>query len=223
VDGGWLKVEEIDGMVPPPGPSDGARLSVLDGGAGTDARGPRFVSAGKAVASMRWLVKEWRRAGGADGEAMPVAAVGEQVRELLFEGRRIIYAGEERWPGAEAEELILAGDGLVVDLLEMEAMLGALVGTEKEAGEARRRAGMVRGYLAGKTLRSIGERYGVSWQRVQQVVARYAVRRMPLRRRACSVCGQWLYAGYTCHGHVEARSGLVLPEGGALAADLLPS
>jgi hypothetical protein len=92
----------------------------------------------------------------------------------------------------------------------------ALVGTEKETAEARRRAGMVRGYLAGEMLRSIGERYGVSWQRVHQVVARYAVRRMPLRRRACSVCGEWLYAGYICHGHVEAQSGLVLLEGGAL-------
>lgn len=56
----------------------------------------------------------------------PVAAVrelGEQVRDLLYEGRRIIRAGEERSPGADAEELILAGDALVVDLLEMDAML----------------------------------------------------------------------------------------------------
>jgi hypothetical protein len=38
--------------------------------------------------------------------------------------------------------LILAGDALVVDLLEMEAMLRALVGTEKEAAEARRPSNM---------------------------------------------------------------------------------
>ncbi|MGP8161376.1 MAG: hypothetical protein ACLQGJ_09195 [Candidatus Dormibacteria bacterium] len=148
-----------------------------------------------------------------------VRELGEQVRDLLYEGRRIIYAGEERWPGADAEELILAGDALVVDLLEMESMLRAVEGREKEAANARRRAGMVRGYVAGETLRSMGERYGVSWQRVQQVVARYAVRRLPLRRRACSVCGQWLYAGYICRCHSAdlARSGLVLLKDAALS------
>ena len=218
VEGGRLRVDGREGMAPPTGPSDAAHLSVLDGGAGTGAPGLRCVSAGEALASMRWLVEEWQLDGGTDREAMPVTAVrelGEQVRDLLYEGRRIIYAGEERWPGADAEELILAGDALVVDLLEMEAMLRALVGTEKEAAEARRRAGMVRGYLAGEMLRSIGERYGVSWQRVQQVVARYAVRRMPLRRRACSVCGAWLFAGYICQSHSAdlARSGLVLLRG----------
>ena len=164
---------------------------------------------------MRWLVEEWQRDGGTDHEVMPVAAVREleeQVRDLLYEGRRIIYAGEERWPGADAEELILAGDALVIDLLEMEAMLRIVEGREKDAADARRRAGMVRGYVAGETLRSLGQRYGVSWQRVQQVVARYAVRRIPLRRRPCSVCGQSLYAGYICQSHSAelARSGLVL-------------
>ncbi len=123
---------------------------------------------------MRWLVEEWQRDSGTTREAMSVAAVREleeQVRDLLYEGRRIIYAGEERWPGADAEELIQAGDALVVDLLEMEAMLRVVEGREKDAADARRRAGMVRGYVAGETLRSLGERYGVSWQRVQQVVA----------------------------------------------------
>ncbi len=126
-DGGGLKVAGTDGMVPPPGPSAGAQLSVLDGGTGTGARDPRCVSAEEALASMRWLVEEWQRDSGTTREAMSVAAVREleeQVRDLLYEGRRIIYAGEERWPGADAEELIQAGDALVVDLLEMEARTG---------------------------------------------------------------------------------------------------
>jgi hypothetical protein len=175
------------------------------------------VSSGEALASVRRLVEEWQRDGGTDRGAVPAAAVRElreQVRNLLHEGRRLIHAGEERWPGAAAEELILAGDSLVLDLLEVEVMLRSVEGREKDAADARRRAGMVRGYVAGETLRSMGERYGVSWQRVHQVVARYAVRRLPLRRRACSVCGQGLYAGYVCQSHVEAGSGLVLLRGG---------
>jgi hypothetical protein len=106
VDGGWLKVDGTDGMVPRPGPSDGAQLSVLDGGAGTGARGPWCVSSGEALASMRWLVEEWQRDGGTVREAMSVATVrelGEKIRDLLDEGRRVIHAGEERWPGADAE------------------------------------------------------------------------------------------------------------------------
>jgi hypothetical protein len=110
MDGGWLKADGMEGAEPPPAPSDDAELSVLEGGAEMGVRGPRCASSLEALASMRWLVAECQRNGGTDREARSVAAVrelGEQVRDLLHEGRRIIHAGEERWPGADAEELIL--------------------------------------------------------------------------------------------------------------------
>ena len=99
-------------------------------------------------------------------------------------------------------------------------------GTEKVAAEARRRADMVRAYVSGEILRSLADRYGISTQRVHQIVSRYGVRQVPLRRRSCSVCGQWLYAGFICQSHVadllDDWSGLVVLQGGATPAEPPP-
>lgn len=175
-----------DRMALRPEGSDGEEPWRSESASPRDGADARWLAAAEALASARSAVEDVRLSGTTDEPAIPAAAVQELeagLRELLREARRIIHTGVESLPGADGEALVLAGDALVADVLGVRATLEGLIGRGKEATEARRREGMVRGYVSGEMLRSTGERYGVSPQRVHQIVSRYGVRRVPKQRQ----------------------------------------
>jgi len=113
----------------------------------------------------------------------------------------LIGEGLAVWPAPPAALVIEEGNAVLLDLLKVQAALETSVGLAS-AVAARRRAAMVGDYLAGVAVRTIGDRFGVTGQRVQQIVAVAGAQRLPPRRCHCAVCGSPVYGRRLCFEHL---------------------
>ena len=92
-------------------------------------------------------------------------------------------------------------DTTIVQALEIRAVLLAGFGVAPEAARSARNALMVREYLRGDPVQTIGERHGVSHQRVRYLMLAFGACRVPEPPRRCSLCPERVEAFGLCRFH----------------------
>jgi hypothetical protein len=126
-----------------------------------------------------------------------VTALLRRTRALGQAARRLAR-GEA--PGLP-EGLVGSLGTVIIELLEIRAVLLARSGLAPKAARSAGQALMVREYLGGDPLRKVGARHGVSYQRVQQLMLARGACRAPEAPRRCSVCGAPAQTRGLCGSH----------------------
>jgi hypothetical protein len=99
------------------------------------------------------------------------------------------------------DALVTSLDTTIIQVLEIRAVLLAGSGRAPEAARSARNALMVREYARGDPLQKIGERHGVSHQRVRHLMLICGACRVPVPPRRCSVCPEPVEAHGLCRFH----------------------
>ena len=133
----------------------------------------------------------------------PVSAEA-RIRALLMRTRSLGQAAR-RLAASEAhglpDGLVASLDTTIIHVLEIRAVLLARSGLAPEAARSARNALMVREYLGGDAVQKIGERHGVSHQRVRYLIFAFGACRVPEPPRRCSVCPGPVEALGLCRFH----------------------
>src|ERR1019366_787926 len=144
---------------------------------------------------------QWRRP-----DQDPVEGLSAEARiTTLLRRTRSFGQAARKLPAGEAHGL---ADGLVgslnttiIQALEIRAVLLAASGRAPEAALAARNPSMVSEFFRGKPLQKIGERHGVSHQRVRHLMLACGACRGPEPPRRCSVCPGPVEAHDLCRFH----------------------
>ena len=133
----------------------------------------------------------------------PVSAEA-RIRALLKRTRSLGQAAS-RLPPDQAQGLpdglVVSLDTTIIQVLELRAVLLAGSDRAPEAARSARNALMVREYLRGDAVQKIGERHGVSHQRVRHLMLACGACRGPEPPRRCSVCPGPVEAHGLCRFH----------------------
>ena len=133
----------------------------------------------------------------------PVSAEA-RIRALLKRTRSLGQAAR-RLPPDQAQGLpdglVASLDTTIIQVLEIRAVLLAWADRAPEAARSARNALMVREYLRGDPVQKIGERHGLSHQRVRHLMLAFGACRVPVLPRRCSVCPGSVEAFGLCRFH----------------------
>ena len=133
----------------------------------------------------------------------PVSAEA-RIRALLRRTRSLGQAARRLPPDQAqglADGLVASLDTTIIQVLELRAVLLAGSGRAPEAARSARNALMVREYLRGDPVQKIGERHGVSHQRVRYLMLAFGACRVPEPPRRCSLCPERVEAFGLCRFH----------------------
>ena len=127
-----------------------------------------------------------------------------RIRALLVRTRSLGQAARQ----LSTDDADGLADGLVgplnttiVQVLEIRAVILAGSGWASDAALTARNALMVREYSRGDALQEIGERHGVSHQRVRHLMLAFGACRVPEPPRSCSLCSRPVEAFGLCQFH----------------------
>jgi len=127
-----------------------------------------------------------------------------RMRALLARTRSLGQAAR-RLPADNAhgrpDDLVKSLDTTIIQALETQAVLLAGSDRAPEAARSARNALMVREYSRGDALQTIGERYGLSHQRVRDLMLAVGACRVPEPPRRCSICPEPIEAFGLCRFH----------------------
>ena len=133
----------------------------------------------------------------------PVSAEA-RIRALLKRTRSLGQAAS-RLPPDQAQGLpdglVVSLDTTIIQVLKLRAVLLAGSDRAPEAARSARNALMVREYSRGETLEKIGERYGLSHQRVRHLMLAFGACRVLEPPRRCSICPEPVEAFGLCRFH----------------------
>ena len=133
----------------------------------------------------------------------PVSAEA-RIRALLKRTRSLGQAAS-RLPPDQAQGLpdglVASLDTTIIQVLEIRAVLLAGSDRAPEAARSARNALMVRDYARGDPLQEIGERHGLSHQRVRHLMLAFGACRVPEPPRRCSICPEPVEAFGLCRFH----------------------
>jgi hypothetical protein len=117
-------------------------------------------------------------------------ALGQAARRLAASDVHASLAG-----------LVASLDTTIVQALEIRAALLARSGLTPEAVQSARNALLVGEYLRGDPAQKIGERHGLSHQRVRYLMLAFGACRVPEQPRHCSICPEPVEAFGLCRFH----------------------
>ena len=133
----------------------------------------------------------------------PVSAEA-RIRALLKRTRSLGQAAS-RLPPDQAQGLpdglVVSLDTTIIQVLELRAVLLAGSDRAPEAARSARNALMVRDYARGDPLPEVGERHGLSHQRVRHLMLAFGACRVPEPPRRCSICPEPVEAFDLCRFH----------------------
>jgi len=133
----------------------------------------------------------------------PVSAEA-RIRALLKRTRSLGQAAS-RLPPDQAQGLpdglVVSLDTTIIQVLELRAVLLAGSDRAPEAARSARNALMVREFSRGEPLQTIGERHGLSHQRVRDLMLAFGACRVPKPPRRCSICPEPVEAFGLCRFH----------------------
>ena len=139
-----------------------------------------------------------------DHDPLDRSAAKARITALLRRTRALGQAAR-KLPAGEAyglaEGVLGSLNTTIIQLLELRALLLAGPELALEAARSARQALMVREFFRGDPLRKIGERHGVSGQRVQQLMRAVGACRVPEPPRRCSVCARPVQTRGLCGSH----------------------
>jgi len=119
------------------------------------------------------------------------------TRSLGQAARQLSTDGAHGLPDA----LVASLDTTIIQVLEIRAVLLAGAGRAPDAALSARNALMVREYSRGDPLQTIGERHGLSHQRVRHLMLAFGACRVPEPPRRCSICPEPVEAFGLCRFH----------------------
>ncbi len=97
--------------------------------------------------------------------------------------------------------LVVSLDTTIIQVLEIRAVLLAGSARAPEAARSARNALMVRDFARGDPLQEVGERHGLSHQRVRHLMLAFGACRVPEPPRRCSICPEPVEAFGLCQFH----------------------